>query len=180
MQDEVIYLGYKINKDGIFPVTEKIEAIKSAKKPTNVSELKSFLSLLNYYHRHFQNFADTLEPLHNLLRKGVKWQWTEKEQISFEKAKHILSETNFLVHYDLEKPLILACDASPYGIGAVLSHRMPDGNEKPITFASRTLSKTERNYSQIEKEALAIIYAIKFHQYYLKSILFCLQTINCY
>ena len=166
MQDEVIYLGYKINKDDIFPVKEKIEAIKSAEKTTNVSELKSFLGLLNYYHRHFQNFADTLEPLHNLLRQGVKWQWTEKEQISFEKAKHILSETNFLVHYDLEKPLILACDASPYGIGAVLSHRMPDGSEKPITFASRTLSKTECNYSQIEKEALAIIYAKKkFHQY---------------
>ena len=74
MQDEVIYLGYKINKDGMFPVKEKIEAIKSAKKPTNVSELKSFLGLLNYYHRHFQNFADTVEPLHNLLQKGVKWQ----------------------------------------------------------------------------------------------------------
>ena len=115
-----------------------------------------------------------------MLQKGVKWQWTEKEQISFEKAKHILSETNFLVHNDLEKPLILACDASPYGIGAVLSHRMPDGSEKPITYVSRTLSKTERNYSQTAKEALAIIYAIKkFHQY-LKSISFCLQTINCY
>ena len=74
IQNEVIYLGYKINKDGIFPVKEKIDAIKSAKEPTNVSELKSFLGLLNYYHRHFQNCADTLEPLHNLLRKGVKWE----------------------------------------------------------------------------------------------------------
>ena len=86
MQNEVIYLGYKINKDGIFPVKEKIDAIKSAKKPTNVSELKSFVGL-NYYHRHFQNFADTLEPLHNLLRKGVKWEWTEKEQASFLKKQ---------------------------------------------------------------------------------------------
>ena len=161
-----IYLGYKINTEGIFPVKEKIDAIKSTKEPTNISELKSFLGLLHYYHRHFQNFADTLEPLHNLLRKGVKWEWTEKEQASFEKAKLILNETKFLVHYDPQKPIILACDASPYGIGAVLSHYMPDGSEKPVTFASRTLSQTERNYSQIEKEALAIIYAIKkFHQY---------------
>ena len=170
-----LYILDIIIQDGIIPVKEKIDAIKSAKEPTNVSELKSFLGLLNYYHRHFQNFADTLEPLYNLLRKGVTWEWTEKEQASFEKAKLILNETKLLVHCDPQKPIILACDASPYGTGAVLSHYMLDGSEKPVTFASQTLSQTERNYSQIEKESLAIIYAIKmFHQYLFgkRSILF--------
>ena len=85
-----------------------------------------------------------------------------------EEAKSILDEANFLIHYDREKTLSLACDASPYGLGAVLLHQVPDSSEKPITFASRTLPKTERNYSQIEKEALAIAYAVKkFHQYLL-------------
>ena len=122
MQDEVVYLGFKINKNKIFPAKEKIVAIKNAEEPKNVSELKSFLGLLNYYHRHFQGFADTLELLHNLLRKGVKWEWQERERNAFEKAKKILDETNFLIHYDPEKPLLLACDASPYGLGAALSH----------------------------------------------------------
>ena len=73
MQDEVVYVGFKINKNGLFPVKEKIVAIKNAEESKNISELKSFLGLLDYYHRHFQGFADTLEPLHNL-RKGVKWE----------------------------------------------------------------------------------------------------------
>ena len=80
MQDEVVYLRFKINKNGIFPVKEKIVAIKNAEEPKHFSELKSFLGLLNYYHRHFQGFIDTLEPLHNLLRKVVKWEWQEREK----------------------------------------------------------------------------------------------------
>ena len=80
---------------------------------------------------------------------------------AFEEVKKILDETSFLIHYDPEKPLLLACDFSPHGLGTVLSHQMPDGSEKPITCASRTLSKAERHCSQIQKEALAIVYAVQ-------------------
>ena len=95
MQDEVIYLGYKINKDGIFPVKEKIEAIKSAKKPTNVSELKSFLGLLNYYHRHFQNFADTLEPLRNCYERGLNGSGLRKNKFRLKKQNTFLVKQTF-------------------------------------------------------------------------------------
>ena len=73
MSDEVIYLGFKINKNGITPVKEKIENIRTTKEPRNVSESKSFLGLMNYYHHYFKNFSETLEPLDEPLRKGVKW-----------------------------------------------------------------------------------------------------------
>ena len=104
--------------------------------------------------------------LHSLLCKGTKWTWTDPQQTAFDEVKQLLQSSSLLVHYDSEKPLFLYCDASPYGVGAVLTHKMPDNTEKPISFASRTLSPAERNYSQLEKEALAIIFGIKrFHQY---------------
>ena len=81
-----------------------------------------------------------------------------------------------LVHFDPKKPLIVACDASQYGLGAVLSHLMDDGQERPIAFASRTLSPAEKKYAQLEKEALTIIFAVtKFH-HYLYGVHFTIQS----
>ena len=131
-----------------------------------ISLVRKMYEMINYYNRHLPNLATMLEPLHLLLRKGEQWNWTEKQQTSFDSAKKLLISAKVLVHYDLKKELILHCDASPYGVGAVLSHIMEDGSERPISYMSRTLGTAERNYSHIEKEALAIVTAVKkFHQY---------------
>ena len=95
----------------------------------------------------------------------------EKEEQTFQQSKYLLNSSNLLIHYDPEKPMVIACDASPYGLGAVLSHIMPDKSERPIMFTSRTLTNAERNYSQIEKEVLAIIFAVKKFSIFMDELL---------
>ena len=165
-QHSVSYLGHVIDSEGIHPIQEKCEAIANAAMPTTTTELKSFLSLLSYYGKFIPNLSTIIAPMTGLLQKEVKWEWSELCQKAFEAAKKQLLSSKVLVHYNPDLPLILACDASPVGIGAVISHKMQDGSEKPISFASRMLTKAEKNYSQIEKEALGLVFGvIKFHEY---------------
>ena len=165
-RESVKYLGYRIDAQGLHPLVEKVQALVSAPAPQNVTELKSFLGMVQYYQKFLPNLATTLAPLHRLLQKGVTWAWMKKADHAFQTVKSHLASCQLLAHYDPNLPVHLACDASPYGVGAVLSHIMPDGSEKPIAYASRSLATAEKNYSQLYKEALAIIFGIKrFHQY---------------
>ena len=98
--------------------------------------------------------------------KENKWCWGKKQQTAFEKVKELLTSDCLLVPYDPDKELILACYALPNGVEAVLSYRGEDGQEKPIAFASRTLASAEKNYSQLGKKGLAIVFSVnKFHPY---------------
>ena len=150
--------------------------IHNAREPKCVTELKSFLGLLTYYSCFLPNMASTLTPLYALLKKSTPWRWGSTEREAFEAAKKLLTSDQVLAHYDPSLPLVLACDASAYSIGAVLSHRLVDGTEHPIAFASRTLSNTERCYSQIEKEALVCIFGVKHFHMYICGCHFQLQT----
>ena len=134
LQPKVTYLGFRTYKNGALLLSGKAEIIKNAQVSKNVSKSKSFLDLINYHHRNLQNFLSFVEPLHSLLKKETPWKQNEKETNSFSKAKELLSLAILLVYYDNKKPLILACDASPYGLGAVLSHIMEDCSERPIAF----------------------------------------------
>ena len=164
MEPQVTYLGHKVSKEGIQSLDDKVEAITNAPAPKSVSELKSYQGMINYYQKFLPYLSSVLAPLHELLREENRWHWG-KEQ-AFQKFKDFLKSSRLLVHYDSQKKLTLACDASQYGLGAVLSHRMDDGSEHPIAYASRTLSNAERNYSNLEREALALVFGVKkFHQY---------------
>ncbi|CAC5370948.1 Uncharacterized protein K02A2.6 [Mytilus coruscus] len=110
--------------------------------------------------------STVLQPLNELLTKKSKWNWNENCKKSFLKISKLLSSTKVLAHYDPNVNVELAVDASPYGLGCVISHKYENGEERPIAYASRTLTSAERNYSQIEREALAIIFGVtRFHQY---------------
>ena len=106
------------------------------------------------------------KPLYDLLQKGVEWNWGVKQEEAFNVLKSKMISAPVLGIYNRNLPVKLDCDASYYGIGAVLSHAYPNGDEKPVAFASRTLNENEQNYSQLDKEALAIIFAVKkFNQF---------------
>ena len=159
------YLGHIISADGLHPTDEKVRAVRKAPTPTNVSQLKSFLGMITYYSKFLPNLASRVAPLYKLLEKNVQWKWTSLQNKAFTEAKESLTSASVLAHYNPQKELVLECDASPLGLGAVLSHPEETGL-RPIAYASRTLSSAERNYSQLEREGLAIVWAVKkFHQF---------------
>lgn len=165
---EVVYLGHKIDSEGVHPLEQKIEAIQKVPEPKSVTELQAYLGLLNYYHGFLPQISTVLAPLHELLQKGHVWRWGSRHKQAFEKSKSLLQSYQVRVHYRSDLPLVVSCDASGVGLGAILSHVMPDGKERPISFASRSLSKAERNYSTLDREACAVMFGIrKFHKYLL-------------
>ena len=163
----VSYLGHKIDAEGLYPLPDKLQAIKEAPTPRNVTDLKSYLGLLTYYGKFLPNLSTKLQPLYQLLVKDCTWQWTKAQEKAFQESKDLLQSSQLLVHFNPQLPLMLSCDASAFGIGAVLAHKMSDGSEKPIGYASRTLNKAERNYSQLEKEGLSCVFGVKHFYSYL-------------
>ena len=115
------------------------------------------------YRQYIPNLSAILHPLHVLIKDNQQWRWSAACESAFQAAKSVLTTAPVLAHYNPDLPLVLAADASAYGLGAVLSHTFSDGSERPVAFALKT---SEWNYSQVEKEALALVFGIqKFHQY---------------
>ena len=126
-------------------------------KPHDVTQLCAFLGMVQYYAKLLPDVATHLAPLHRLLQKDVKWSRGTAEEASFLVVKELLLQDRVLMRYDPDLSLVLATDSSSYGLGAVLSHRTPEGVERPTAYASQSLSETEKKYSQIEKEALSLV-----------------------
>ncbi|XP_032888189.1 uncharacterized protein K02A2.6-like [Amblyraja radiata] len=175
-KEQLAYCGHLIDRHGLHKSPDKIAAVVNAPAPVNVSQLRSFLGLINYYHKFLPNLSAILYPLNGLLKSGVKWNWSLECVKAFADSKALITSRKVLAHFDPAIPIKLACDASPYGIGAVLSHQFPGGHERPIAFASRSLSTAEKNYAQIDREALSLVWGVKKFNHYLYGQKFTLIT----
>ena len=139
-------------------------------KPTNREELRRFLGLVAYVAKFLPGHAHVSAPLRELLREESVWAWSPAQDEAFQRLKEMTSTAPVLAYYSPGAPTIVSADASSYGIGAVLFEIQEDGRRAPVTYVSRSLSATEKRYSQIEKEALAMSWAFeKFHCYVLGS-----------
>lgn len=162
---QITYLGFIIDEHGRRPDKSNFEAILNMPEPHDVTTVRSFLGMLNYYSQFVKEMRSLRAPLDKLLCKDVKFEWTNECRNSFNRAKEILQSDLLLTHFDPTADIKVAADASEEGLGAVILHHYPDGSEKAIEHASRALTPAEKNYGQIEKEALSIIFAIrKFHK----------------
>lgn len=173
--NEVKYLGYLINSNGMSVDPDKVSSVTSIPPPTNVRQLRSFLGMAGWYRRFIKNFSSVVSPLTSLLKRKAKWIWSEDQETSFNALKSALTQAPILARPDFDKPFQLQTDASDTGLGAVLT-QIQDGEERVIAFCSRALSPAERNYTVTEKECLAVLFGIERNRHYLEGYSFTVIT----
>lgn len=175
LRKEVLYLGHQITKDGLQPNDDKIKAVLDFPLPKTPTEIKSFLGLVGYYRKFIRDFSKITQPLTACLKKGRKVELSDEYRAAFQKCKELLVNAPLLQFPDFSRPFVLTTDASNVAIGAVLSQGQI-GSDKPIAYASRTLNDAETRYSTIEKELLAIVWAVKHFRPYLYGRKFTIYT----
>jgi hypothetical protein len=164
----VTYLGHLVSPEGILPDPSKVKSIEAFKAPENVTQARSFIGMCNFFRRYIKGFSSIAKPIHDTIKVNQPFVWTEEAQRAMDELKTRLMSPPVLVHYDQESEPIIRCDASGYGLGAVLMQKSDDPTKNGVVaYTSRTLSKSERNYATTHKECLAVVHAIKQWRYYL-------------
>jgi len=166
---EVGFLGVVIGPEGIKMEKEKVKEVLEWPMPKSVKDVQKFLGLANYYRWFIEGFAMVARPLHDLVKKNKKWNWTEKEERAFRKLKERFTKEPVLAAPDIDKKMRMEVDASDYAMGGVLLMECGDGLWRPVAFLSKSLNETERNYEIHDKEMLAIIRGLEAWRYLLEE-----------
>lgn len=157
----VKFMGHVLTDHGLEPDSDKIEAVIDLPTPQNVEDAQHLNSFITYLSKFIPKLADVMEPIRWLTRKDAEWNWSEEQESALRKVKNLATDAPFLHYYDPTCQLEVQCDASQRGLGAA-----PMQRGQPIAYITRALTPTEQRYVQIEKECLAIVYALeRFHQY---------------
>lgn len=159
---EVKYFGHIFSKSGMKIDPERVKAINNIKSPKNKKDLQSFLGMVNYLRKFVPHLAQIASPLQMLLKNNIDWLWTEIHENVFNTIKKYISAAPILQNFDPKLPIVIQSDASKDGLGCCLLQ-----NGKPVSFASRSLTPSEKNFSQIEKELLSVVWATKKYHYFI-------------
>ena len=162
----VEFLSHIIDGSGVRPNPSKLEVIQKLPAPAEITQLRAFLGAINWYGKFIPKLKEMRGPLDELLQDGVEYKWTEARATAFNRLKEVLTSDLALTHYDPAKKIIVAADASSYGWGGVLMHQLDDGTEKPVMHVSGSFTRAEKNYAQVQREALALVRTLKkFHRF---------------
>ncbi len=176
-QSQLTFFGFVFSCEGVSPDPAKVEAIHKCSTPKSVKEVRSFLGMATYCAKFIPNFSDLTEPLRQLTRKNMPFSWTSRHAQSFNAVKAALMSETVMAYFDKNKETELVTDASPLGLSAILTQKVPGSAErKVVAYISRSLSDVERRYSQTEREALAIVWAVERLHVYLYGGHFTLKT----
>ena len=160
------FFGHIFSQEGMSPSREKVQAIRDCQPPTNVKEVRSLLGMANFCARYIKDYSSLVQPLRELTKQEVPWSWSDKEKSALDKLKDALTCETTMTYFDASKPTEIYVDGSPTGLGGILLQRDSKGHPSIIAYGSRSLTDTESRYSQTEREALAVHWAIlHFHLY---------------
>ncbi|KAL1448202.1 hypothetical protein WDU94_013988 [Cyamophila willieti] len=158
--------GHRVSAEGVRTSQDKITSVVEYKPPKTVKQVRQFLGLTGYYRKFCKDYAKIAAPLTELTKKDKPFQWTEIEQVAFDRLKENLINTPTLRHFDEELPIIVEVDASGIGLGCILSQK--EGKTiRPVAYGSRKLSEVEQKYANVEREFLACVYAVNLWRHYL-------------
>lgn len=161
LKDRVLFLGHILTSEGISTDPEKLCAIREFPVPVSIKHLRAFLGLCNYYRRFNRKYSYVTQPLNELLKKNVRWNWGENEQLAFDRTKALFLDTVVLKFPNFKKTFYLQTDSSGTALGAELYQLLENNEHGVIGFASRILRGPELMYTVTEKELLAIIYGLQ-------------------